>query len=119
MSIHDTLDSAHDGPFGIHTAKRGDTYHVVLTGEFDLAAVEPVQAAVAQAFDGDTALLEIDLSQLTFLDSSGLRAILETRDAAAQRDVRLQIVRGIDVVQRVFAITGLEGILPFVDAPSS
>lgn len=117
MAIDQHLDSAHDGPFGLHADKLGSTFRLVLQGEFDLAAVTPVEAAIGHAFDGSTATLEIDLSQLTFLDSSGLRTILEARDRAAGHDVALRLVRGIPAVQRVFQITGLDAVLPFRDAP--
>ncbi|WP_081425473.1 STAS domain-containing protein [Conexibacter woesei] len=117
MTIEHDIGNAHDGPFGLHAAKLGGTYRMRLRGEFDLAAVETVEDALARAFDGDTQLLEIDLGQLTFLDSSGLRTILEARDRAASSGVRLRLVRGIEPVQRVFAITGLEASLPFADEP--
>lgn len=115
MAIDHDLDSAHDGPFGLHAARLGDTFRVVLTGEFDLAAVTTVEEAIDHAFDGRTAALEIDLSQLTFVDSSGLRTIVEARDRAASNDVELRLVPGIPAVQRVFQITGLDEVLPFRD----
>lgn len=113
MAIDHHLDSAHDGPFSVHADQRGDTCRVVLRGEFDIAAVAAVQDAVARAFDGRPATLELDLSQLSFLDSSGLRAILEVRDRASDRDVALALVPGSPAVQRVFQITGLDEVLPF------
>lgn len=117
MAIEHDIASGHDGPFGLRAAKLGQTYRVTLRGEFDLAAVATVEQALAPAYGGGTRLLEIDLSALTFLDSSGLRAILEARDRAAGSGVELRLVRGVETVQRVFAITGLEQLLPFADEP--
>lgn len=117
MAIEQDIASAHDGPFGLHAAKLGATYRVTLRGEFDMAAVDAVSAALEGAYGGDVEVLVVDLSQLSFLDSSGLRVLLETHDRARESGVELRLRRGVEPVQRVFAITGLEAALPFVDEP--
>ena len=59
----------------------------------------------------------LDLRKLRFVDSTGLRLILEI-DAMARRDgFNFAVVRGPETVQRIFAITGMEDRLVFVDAP--
>ena len=57
----------------------------------------------------------IDLSRVTFLDSSGLRCIVTADERARDEGRRLVIVRGPDPVQRVFSITRLEERLEMVD----
>lgn len=115
MPIDRDLQSAHEGPFRLDVAPLEDGCRLVLAGEFDLAAIEPVHDALERALADRPATLEIDLSALTFMDSSGLRALLEARDRAAAEDVALRLRRGPQEVQRVFALTGLEDELPFVD----
>lgn len=110
MAIDHDLDR---GAFAVQADQRGDTHRVVLSGELDIAGVRAVEEAVARALDGRAATLELDLSQLSFLDSSGLRAILDVRDRARERDVALALVPGGPAVQRVFQITGLDEVLPF------
>lgn len=117
MAIEHDIESAHDGPFGLHAATSGATYRVTLSGEFDLAAVSLVEDALERAYEGEVEVLDIDLAPLTFLDSSGLRVIVGAADRAAVNGVELRLRRGADVVQRVFSITGLESALPFVDEP--
>jgi anti-anti-sigma factor len=117
MAIEHDTESAHDGPFGLHAAATGSTYRVTLRGEFDLAAVDLVEDALERAYEGEVRVLDIDLAPLTFLDSSGLRVILGAADRAASHGVELRLRRGGETVQRVFAITGLDQALPFVDEP--
>ena len=57
----------------------------------------------------------IDLSRVTFLDSTGLRCIVTADERARDEGRRLVIVRGPDPVQRVFSITRLEERLEMVD----
>jgi anti-sigma B factor antagonist len=63
-------------------------------------------------------LLILDLRGLTFVDSTGLRLIMSAHGRARASGRRLVLVRGPDVVQRVFKITRLERELEFVDDPT-
>ena len=59
--------------------------------------------------------LVLDLSKLTFLDSTGLRCLVSADQRAKDGGRRVVLVRGPDPVQRVFAITRLEDRLEMVD----
>lgn len=91
---------------------------VALRGELDLAGADQLLAALA-TFEGDRPpVLLIDLRGVTFVDSSGLRALLAA-DAGARREGReLYLVRGPAVVQRVFEVALLDRQLQFVDDPA-
>ena|SRR3981081_2521656 len=88
-----------------------------LSGEFDLAAVGSASTALAQAQALSPEHLLVDLSLLSFLDSSGLHWILEAHESAGRKGSRLSLVAGPPNVQRVFEITGLEKQLVFVARP--
>ena len=60
----------------------------------------------------------LDLSKLTFLDSTGLRCLVTADERAREAGRRVVIVRGPDAVQRVFTITRLEERLEMVDDAS-
>ena len=68
---------------------------------------------------GSPATLVVDLSKLSFLDSTGLRCIVTADERARQEGRRIVIVRGPDAVQRVFAITRLDDRLEMVDDAGS
>jgi anti-sigma B factor antagonist len=84
-------------------------------GELDLATVPDLAAAVQALRDGGCAAVRIDLSGLSFLDSSGLRYVLELARAPG---LRLAVTPGPPAVQRVFEVTGVVHLVPFID-PSS
>jgi anti-anti-sigma factor len=89
--------------------------HVALVGELDLSSVAKVQEELRRVEATSPATLVVDLSKLTFLDSTGLRCIVTADERARAEGRRIVIVRGPDAVQRVFAITRLDDRLEMVD----
>jgi anti-sigma B factor antagonist len=92
---------------------------LALEGEFDLAQVSAVEQALATVERDRPAIMVIDLSGVTFLDSSGLRVILEADGRARRAARRLVLVRGPEQVHRVFLIALLDKRLEFVDDPTA
>jgi anti-anti-sigma factor len=88
---------------------------VRLTGEFDLAAFEEVDTLLASAQTGGVHSLVVDLRGLQFIDSSGIKLLLRAQARAEELGGRLRVVRGSASIQHIFALTGLEGSLPFAD----
>ncbi len=58
----------------------------------------------------------LDLSQLTFIDTSAIHVILGLQKRCAQQNVRLMIAPGPRAVQRPFDLLGLTRALPFLTA---
>jgi len=98
---------------------RDGLVHVALVGELDLSTVAKVQEELRRVEAASPATLVVDLSKLTFLDSTGLRCIVTADERARAEGRRIVIVRGPDPVQRVFAITRLEERLEMVDDVNS
>ncbi len=65
--------------------------------------------------DGGAETVVIDLSALSFLDSTGLRTIVTADQRARKTGRRLAIVKGPETVHRVFTITRLDERLDMVD----
>jgi anti-sigma B factor antagonist len=99
----------------VRTEDRDGLVHVVLVGELDLSTVAKVQDELRRVEESEPATVVIDLSRLTFLDSTGLRCIVTADERARAAGRRIVVVRGPDPVQRVFAITRLEDRLEMVD----
>jgi anti-sigma B factor antagonist len=88
---------------------------LVLRGELDLSTVDRVESELAKLEASEERLVVLDLTGLTFLDSTGLR-LMVTADQRAQKDGRrFVIVKGPETVQRVFSITKLDETLEMVD----
>ena len=104
MEILDVMSEDRDG-----------LVRVALVGELDLSTVAKVQEELRRVEASAPATMVVDLSKLTFLDSTGLRCIVTADERARAEGRRIVIVRGPDAVQRVFAITRLEDRLEMVD----
>ena len=99
----------------VRTEDRNGFVHVALVGELDLSTVSKVQDELRKVEESSPPTMVIDLSKLTFLDSTGLRCIVTANERARDEGRRMVIVRGPDAVQRVFSITRLEERLEIVD----
>jgi anti-sigma B factor antagonist len=99
----------------VSSEDRNGLVHVALAGELDLSTVAKVQEELRRVEANAPATLVVDLSKLTFLDSTGLRCIVTADERARAEGRRIVIVRGPDAVQRVFTITRLDDRLEMVD----
>jgi anti-sigma B factor antagonist len=98
--------------FSVSRRRAGDAIVVAPAGEIDLATIPPLQDEIDVALTESGALV-LDLREVTFIDSAGLRLVLET----SRRAARLSVVRGPHEVQRVFGLVGLEERLDMLDQP--
>jgi anti-anti-sigma factor len=88
-------------------------------GELDVAATPQLEDALAEAADAPgVQAIVIDLSQLEFMDSSGLRAIVLADQRLRGRGLRFALVPGGDPVHRVFELTRMTDRLRWVAAPA-
>lgn len=87
---------------------------IIAIGEWDLAQRQTALNTIQTVLERSPRTVVLDLSQLAFIDSSGIHNILELRDGCTRGNVHLVIVPGSPAVQRVFEITGLTNLLPFV-----
>lgn len=88
---------------------------VRLTGEFDLAGVDGFERKLEGEPGPEEDTLVLDLSELTFIDSSGLRAVVMVDHRVRAEGKRCVIVRGPERVERVLDLTGLSERLELVD----
>jgi anti-anti-sigma factor len=105
-------------PLDFDTTLRAGDAVISLSGELDLSGAPALDEEIERlASADDVERVVLDLRELEFLDSSGLRsvALAHRRLAAAGRG--LVLVRGHETVQRVFEITRMDERLEFVDSP--
>lgn len=86
-------------------------------GELDVMGAAEVRRALLslQPARGDTVV--IDLRELSFMDSTGVRLILQTMDVAERHGASLLLIKGPDAVQRALEVVGLAEQLEFVEVP--
>src|SRR5919199_350532 len=98
-----------DGPaFGVTERRDGPALVVSVTGEVDLATAPEVKAA---ATDPGAQRLVLDLQQVGFMDTSGIRLVVELMRVESQGGAELHVVAGHQAVLRLFDMAGLTGRL--------
>ena len=103
--------------FTVEGEPRGDAVLLKMTGELDIATVPQAERAIEDAFAAGGGQLIVDLRELAFIDSSGLRLFILVAERARAQDWQLTIVRPPEPVRTVFRLTGADGNLPFADEP--
>lgn len=104
--------------FDVQTSQEDYGLRAALSGEVDLSTVEEVEEKLRSAIDGAPGLLVMDLREVTFLDSSGLRMVLKANRELSENGGRLVVVQGARRVAKVFELTGAHEELEIVDDPS-
>jgi anti-anti-sigma factor len=97
--------------FDVRVEARDREVWVVPVGELDLDTAVELQESLSLAVRSDAAAVVLDLRELAFLDSIGLRVIIEA--CSAKDDPPVSLVAGPEPVQAVFNVTGLATELPF------
>jgi anti-sigma B factor antagonist len=110
--------------FGITTTLTDDGCTLAIRGEFDLAAAPDVIALGTVVLDEPERLvLTIDLGDVTFLDSTGIGALVQLQNSATACDKQLQLARIPDRVRKLLALTGLDVVFaeftPADDTPGT
>ena len=103
-------------PVQLHIESRNGTPDCVeleLKGELDMATAYCLSDAVREASAHHERVV-VDLRGLTFIDSTGLRALMSALRESESGGWTMGVVPGPPRVQRIFEVTGTESSLPFV-----
>ncbi|MEY2440925.1 MAG: anti-sigma factor antagonist [bacterium] len=104
--------------FGIQVIQNGASTRIAPAGELDIATTPALEQAIADATTQPGVTLVLDLRELTFMDSTGLRTLAQTNARAEADGFKLAIWRGSRQIERVLEISGLGALLPLEDAPA-
>jgi anti-anti-sigma factor len=102
-------------PFSVTVTTNGDRATVSLCGELDMSGVDRARTAIEQAEAGSPKLLVLDLSQLDFIDSTGLEVVLRAARRAHDDGRRLIVQRPSRYVRRLLAMTAIDQSLDVVE----
>jgi anti-sigma B factor antagonist len=101
--------------FSIRSDRDARVHRLTPRGDLDIATAPVFGSAFESAHRdaGDDVMMVVDLTELAFIDSSGIRVLLAI---AEQARGRLRIVNGSPAVERLFDVTGVRALLPIVAA---
>jgi anti-anti-sigma factor len=101
--------------FDVESRAEGDRAIVAVRGDFDLQVAERVVAELAKVEERAPALLVVDLSGLSFMDSSGMGVIAAAQARAVEAGRRIVFVRPPYTVRRAFELSGFDDVITVVD----
>jgi anti-anti-sigma factor len=104
------------GQLSMTSERDGDVHVIALFGELDLATADSVEQELRRVEGTDAESIVVDLSGLTFMDSTGVRLVWQAEARSRADANRLTLLRGPHAVQRIFELTGIAGMLPFTDS---
>jgi anti-sigma B factor antagonist len=103
-------------PFEVRRERTGSLHRLIPVGELDLATAPILERAFNAAYDDDdAAMIVVDLTELSFMDSSGINLLVRLNAACDGAD-RLRIVNGSPEVGRVLDLTGVRPHLPIISS---
>jgi anti-anti-sigma factor len=103
------------GLLTVRSEREGDVHTISLSGELDLATVDELERELERVEATDAASIVLDLSQLSFMDSTGVRLLVSAHARSRADSHRLTMLRGGRAVQRVLKLSGIDTLLPFAD----
>ena len=95
----------------IETRQERDRVVLTLHGELDLLGAPRLQSEIESDTIDAAGIVVLDLDDVHFIDSAGLRVVLAAHERAADRGQRLVLTPGSPQVQRLFSIVGVGGHL--------
>jgi anti-sigma B factor antagonist len=102
-------------PFRTDLEPHRETIVVAAQGEIDMVSAPQLGRQLDELLDAGFRRMVLDLRGVTFIDSTGLRAILEADAASRRAGVEFALVHGPEPMQRIFELTGTEAALHFID----
>jgi|tagenome__1003787_1003787.scaffolds.fasta_scaffold20702345_2 anti-sigma B factor antagonist len=91
----------------------GDTVTVALRGEIDVLNVDQVRRVLAEAITARPRRIEVDLTDLSFIDSTGLGALIFGFQRARDAGIGFRLLRPTSGVHQILVLSGLLEVVEF------
>lgn len=101
---------------GDSTSPHEHTLH--LQGELDLASAGQLETSIAELCTDGAKQVLLDMAELSFMDSTGLRSLLVSQELCTVNDCRLILGELSPQVERLLDLSGVDGRLPRQSKPT-
>ncbi|MEI6624372.1 MAG: STAS domain-containing protein [Actinomycetes bacterium] len=98
----------------ISSSRRGGACVVTLVGEVDVYTAPALRISLVDATESGCSAIIVDMSDVDFIDSSGLGVLVSILKRVSEQDSTLTIVSDREIVLKVFRVTGLDRVFPIV-----
>jgi anti-sigma B factor antagonist len=89
-----------------------DAVTVVVEGEVDLGEAGEFRDAILACLDPTSDLVVLDLTDVAYFGSAGIRDLLQARDRLDRQGVALCVDDASDIVERVLTLTNIRDYFP-------
>ena len=107
-----TWTVADAGGLTIQARREADVLAATVAGRVEGANALALQDALTSLFDKGAAAVVLDLEQLSYISSAGLRVILLAAQRLQERNVKFMVCSLSDSVSEVFQVSGFDKIVP-------
>ena len=111
MSADARLPQQAAPPFRVDVHPERDTVRVVPVGELDLATADLLENQLHELRSAGFERVVLDLRELTFIDSSGIRVVVAEHGFAERAEYAFSLICGPPAVHRALEVCGLLGLL--------
>ncbi len=85
---------------------------VFLTGRMDNAGTQEINASFSTLTDADKPMIAVDLSEVSFLASIGIRTLVSSARAVANRGGAMALANPQPLVAETLQAAGIDSIIP-------
>jgi anti-anti-sigma factor len=97
----------------IEDVHSGGAHTLYLSGALEISTCNELEAILVALCEAGCRRITVDISRITFIDSSGLAAIIRAGQHCRGREYEFRLTPGPVAVQRLFEVAGLLDVLPF------
>jgi anti-anti-sigma factor len=103
--------------FRVEILDWGSMWIIALHGELDVSAQEALMGEIDAVLAERPVVLAVDLRGLTFMDSTGVHALISTGLHCQEHGQRFFVIRGGGHIDRVLSACGVDGSFEMVSGP--
>src|SRR5919199_1680433 len=101
------MDGSTKYEFAVIPERVGDTARLIVTGEMDMSVVDALERALGQFDLRTTEKVEVDLTGVTFADSTAVAWLLEAERAARDAGAHMELLVANGPVDYLLSLTGI------------
>jgi stage II sporulation protein AA (anti-sigma F factor antagonist) len=101
--------------FRVHPERVDGVYRLSVSGELDLATRDTLIDELKRAEASEAKCIQLDLNDLTFIDSSGIAVLVLAHQRTAMNGTQLRVLSAGGQVREVLELTGLTEVLDFTE----
>ena len=96
--------------FDVTVTRDGETVTVAVHGEVDLSTCETLEKALSEAMVTPAARVVVDVDEVGFLDSTGVRALIAGWRQAEARQLSFEVRNASPQLLKIFRVTGVADV---------